>query len=197
MRSFSAVSAAAVVVLTAAVTTLVSASPLAAVGQEHQQHQQLAPIHIPNNPWASDGGEEGEEGGSSKMGTQSVQSNLIPDQYIVVLKENMAHSLPFHLDHLRAYLAQASLRGSGHGHGNDKRSLLGDVVESIAHRFDVGEMKGYAGRFSQQTLEWIRRSPAVAFVEQDSIVRAMDIERGAPWGLARISHRKALSLSTL
>jgi len=39
--------------------------------------------------------------------------------------------------------------------------------------------------------------PAVDFVERDSIVRTMDIERGAPWGLARISHRKSLGFSTL
>jgi len=185
MRPFSAVTATAVAAFAAVSLTVVNASPLAAVGHLHEGVHR-APLHVPNNPWAP----EGDAKDDGLVGTQSVESNLIPDQYIVVLKEDMGHALPFHLDHLRDFLAQGTLN-------HHKRSLVSDVVENIAHHFDIGAMKGYAGRFSQQTLEWIRKNPAVAFVEQDSIVRAMDIERGAPWGLARISHRKPLSLSTL
>merc|ERR1712225_185140 len=183
MRPFSAVTATAVAAFAAVSLTVVNASPLAAVGHLHEGVHR-APLHVPNNPWAP----EGDAKDDGLVGTQSVESNLIPDQYIVVLKEDMGHALPFHLDHLRDFLAQGTLN-------HHKRSLVSDVVENIAHHFDVGAMKGYAGRFSQQTLEWIRKNPAVAFVEQDSIVRAMVIERGAPWGLARISHRKPLSLS--
>ena len=38
----------------------------------------------------------------------------------------------------------------------------------------------------------------MAFVEKDSLVHAneFDIEKGAPWGLARVSHRQPLSLSS-
>merc|ERR1712093_752476 len=146
MRPFSAVTATAVAAFAAVSLTVVSGSPLAAVGHLHEGVHR-APLHVPNNPWAP----EGDAKDDGLVGTQSVESNLIPDQYIVVLKEDMGHALPFHLDHLRDFLAQATLN-------HHKRSLVSDVVENI--------------------------------------VRAMDIERGAPWGLARISHRKPLSLST-
>jgi cerevisin len=70
-----------------------------------------------------------------------------------------------------------------------------------------------AGKFSSATLDSIRSSPEVAYVEHDQIVRTQEIPRGvdednfsnssgistelgAPWGLARISHRETLHLST-
>jgi len=70
---------------------------------------------------------------------------------------------------------------------------------------------GYAGKFAAQTLDSIRASPEVAYVERDQRVYTQDnlygvddafadshisTELGAPWGLARISHRAQLHLST-
>jgi cerevisin len=63
---------------------------------------------------------------------------------------------------------------------------------------------GYAGCFDDGVIEQIRSKPEVDFVERDQIVRisnetfsdSVEVQRGAPWGLARISHRKRLSLST-
>jgi len=84
---------------------------------------------------------------------------------------------------------------------------------------------GYAGTFSPATLDSIRATPEVAYVEYDQMVRTQDIptgvdnwdsadtdlalkptpnetlpsivtDTGAPWGLARISHRGELKLST-
>ncbi|KAJ9084965.1 proteinase B [Entomophthora muscae] len=42
----------------------------------------------------------------------------------------------------------------------------------------------------------IRYSDDVEFVEQDSIVHTNNLEKGAPWGLARVSHKKSLSFGT-
>lgn len=70
-----------------------------------------------------------------------------------------------------------------------------------------------AGKFSANTLHSIRSAPEVAYVEHDQIMRTLEVpqgvdtdtikdktgiatELGAPWGLARISHRPQLSLST-
>lgn len=67
-----------------------------------------------------------------------------------------------------------------------------------------------AGRFSAEALEAIRRSPDVAYVEHDQVVTTQEelfgvddaldgdikTQIGAPWGLARISHRKELGLGT-
>jgi len=38
--------------------------------------------------------------------------------------------------------------------------------------------------------------PEVDFIERDQIVKTMDIQKGAPWGLARISHRPKLTFGT-
>ena len=68
-----------------------------------------------------------------------------------------------------------------------------------------------AGKFSTETIDSIRASPEVAYVERDQVMHTLEIpqgvddafapsgiltERGAPWGLARISHRETLHLST-
>lgn len=69
-----------------------------------------------------------------------------------------------------------------------------------------------AGRFSKETLDLIRASPDVAYVDHDQIMTTTEVpqgvddafsgddelktEIGAPWGLARISHRKELRLGT-
>jgi cerevisin len=72
-----------------------------------------------------------------------------------------------------------------------------------------------AGKFSEDTLEEIRRAPEVAYVERNQIVTTIGdyggvdlnsessfgddttVESGAPWGLARISHRESLRLGTM
>ena len=151
-----------------------AASPLAAGGHAESG---LAPIHTPNNVFEHDG----------EYGVQSTDSHLIKDSYIVVLKEDLSSVLPFHLKHLDNFLA---------GQPIQKRSL-GGFLEGVAHHFTIGDLKGYAGTFSHETLEWIRRNPAVSFVERDSVVKVMDLEKGAPWGLARLSHRQRLGLSNL
>jgi len=67
----------------------------------------------------------------------------------------------------------------------------------LIHQYSIGDsLKGYTGKFSQETLQAIRSRPEVAYVEKDSMVYASDLEKGAPWGLSRISHRKSLSFGT-
>ena len=155
---------------------VVVAAGLASAGPLRNGHSGLAPIYTPPNVFGA--GVEGE------IGASSADSHLIPDKYIVVLKESHGHHLDWHLNHLGANVL-------------NKAGQLVDYVEEIAHHFTIGDFKGYAGTFSEASLEWIRSHPAVEYVEKDSIVKAMDIENGAPWGLARISHRKPLSLGTL
>lgn len=90
--------------------------------------------------------------------------------------------------------------------------LFGDDFAGVTHVYD-GHITGYAGRFTQNVIEQIRRLPEVKFVEKDQIVRTQDIQRSAPWvclpsvsmsmftfslikGLARISHRPKLTFGT-
>ncbi|KAF5383498.1 hypothetical protein D9757_006134 [Collybiopsis confluens] len=62
---------------------------------------------------------------------------------------------------------------------------------------------GYAGYFHDDVIDQVRALPEVDYVERDQIVRISDevldqpdvvVQKGAPWGLARISHRKKISL---
>ncbi|KAI9012049.1 serine protease [Phycomyces nitens] len=64
----------------------------------------------------------------------------------------------------------------------------------IDHLYDTQNFKGYSGKFSDAVLQQIRQSNDVSFVEKDSRVYATELQRNAPWGLARISHRRPLDL---
>ncbi|KAF7731830.1 serine protease [Apophysomyces ossiformis] len=124
---------------------------------------------------------------------QSPESEPIKDSYIVVLKDHVQ------TDNMRSHC---------HWVGNlMKRDFLSAeyldpiAADGITHTYDTPGLKGYAGTFSESVLEHIRRSPEyllqkVAYVERDSMVYANEIERSAPWGLARISHRERLTFST-
>jgi cerevisin len=57
-------------------------------------------------------------------------------------------------------------------------------------------LRGYVSSFSPESLEAVRLSPAVDFVEEDQIVHTLapvksdgELEEDAPWGLARVAHR--------
>ncbi|CAK5281900.1 unnamed protein product [Mycena citricolor] len=73
---------------------------------------------------------------------------------------------------------------------------LTDDTFAISHVYD--HINGYAGRFSAPVVEHLRSLPEVDFIERDQIVRTQEVvtQRSAPWGLARISHRKKLGLGT-
>jgi len=107
----------------------------------------------------------------------------INNSYIVVLKPELGVSAFSHLTLLK--------------HTSSSSSFLDDFSQGLRHVFD-SHIKGYTGVFSEDTLERIRAQPEVDYIEQDQEVRALDIktQKGSPWGLARISHRKKLTLGT-
>jgi cerevisin len=70
-----------------------------------------------------------------------------------------------------------------------------DALAGVQHLYE-GHLNGYAGRFTEAVVEQIRYMPEVAYVEKDQIVRISDVQKSAPWGLARISHRRKLTLGT-
>lgn len=139
---------------------------------------------------------------------QAPGTDAVPDRYMVMLKKDVSWA---------AYLQHAAAVTS---------MYAGPDASPFTHTYDLGDaMRGYAGHFPPDMLEFIRRQPEVDFVERDSIVRVdmiegpsrvstMDelamremalpwddpyrhvTEDGAPWGLARISHRPGLSLGT-
>lgn len=129
----------------------------------------------------------------------SVNSKEVPDSYIVVFKDHVSHDTAsahqsWVQDIHSAQTERIELK---------KRSLFGfsdpDYM-GMKHAFNVGDkFKGYAGHFHEDVIEQVRRHPDVEYVELDSEVHTMsepEVEKSAPWGLARISHRDGLSFGT-
>ncbi|KAL1914469.1 uncharacterized protein VTP21DRAFT_8852 [Calcarisporiella thermophila] len=94
--------------------------------------------------------------------------DIIPNNYIVVLKEDKEVD----------FTDQAVRRG-------------------VKHVYKINKFRGYAGEFDMETLKKIRKDPAVAFIEPDAKLKInVETQIGAPWGLARISHRAKLTPAT-
>jgi len=106
----------------------------------------------------------------------SLDAEEVPDNYIVVFKDNVnIMESTKHTTWLLSLLQTSSTT---------------EPEEKINHIFDLrSEFRGYSGKFTKDTIEKIRTSEDVAYVEKDQIVHALDVDNNAPWGLARISHR--------
>jgi cerevisin len=104
------------------------------------------------------------------------------DSYIVMFKPE---SQTLHVDNHLNFLATA----------HAESAFASDLGAGLRQVYD-GHVRGYAGRFAPNTVAAIRAMPEVAYVEHDQIVRTQDIQRSAPWGLARISHRNKLTFGT-
>ncbi|RMJ25415.1 serine protease [Aspergillus sp. HF37] len=129
----------------------------------------------------------------------SVNSQEVPGSYIVVFKKHVSsesaaahHSWvqDIHSSQLdRTELKKRSMFGLG-------ESIFGGLKDT----FNVADsLLGYSGHFNEDVIEQVRRHPDVDFVEKDSEVHTMGdhaVEKSAPWGLARISHRDSLSFGT-
>ncbi|KGO74337.1 Proteinase inhibitor I9 [Penicillium italicum] len=126
----------------------------------------------------------------------SMTSRDIPDSYIIVFKK--------HVDESSASAHQSWVQEVHTAHAGrmelKKRSLFDFDFEAfmgLKHTFQIaGSLTGYAGHFHEDVIEQIRRHPDVEYIEKDSEVRTMTdgtVEKNAPWGLARISHRESLS----
>ncbi|KAI0077182.1 hypothetical protein K474DRAFT_1109882 [Panus rudis PR-1116 ss-1] len=108
----------------------------------------------------------------------------VNNSYIVMLKNDIAPEL------MSNHFNFLELAHMEHPLVEDEASPAG-----LRHVYD-GHIKGYAGRFSERAIERIRQMPEVDFVEKDQIVRTTKVQKGAPWGLARISHRDRLTFGT-
>ncbi|KAF8923028.1 serine protease [Dissophora ornata] len=116
----------------------------------------------------------------------SVDADIVPDSYFVVFKGGVRandHSAWVHDLHKRDMTANG---------------VWDNIASGVKHVYDMGSFQGIAGRFRPDVLEEIRKNPDVDYIERDQIVYASEIttQNRAPWGLARISHRKGLTLGT-
>ncbi|KAK3816476.1 MAG: peptidase S8/S53 domain-containing protein [Benniella sp.] len=116
----------------------------------------------------------------------SMEADIVPDSYFVVFK-----------DGVRAEEHSAWVQDL-HKRDLHVNGVWDSFNSGVKHVYDLGNFQGVAGRFRPDVLEEIRKNPAVAYVERDQLVYASEIvtQNRAPWGLARISHRKGLTLGT-
>lgn len=133
----------------------------------------------------------------------SAVAEEIPNSYIIKFKKHVSESSAS--DH-HSWVQKL------HGSREDERlelrkrsqvPMVDDVYRGLKHTYKIStDFLGYAGHFDDDTIEEVRRHPDVEHVERDQIVRTTmvsedpELEKNAPWGLARISHRDRLSFGT-
>ncbi|KAK6500639.1 serine protease [Arthrobotrys conoides] len=140
------------------------------------------------------------------LSTLSASDHEIPDSYIVVFKKGVdSESVDAHHSWIqKTHASSLKKRSQVPLGGKPSSSFLNTVVDDVEtivggfkHSFDIaGAFKGYSGSFDEDTLDLIRSHPDVEYVEKDSKVwinsDEPSVEKGSPWGLARISHRESL-----
>ncbi|KAF7865271.1 hypothetical protein EAF04_006248 [Stromatinia cepivora] len=132
----------------------------------------------------------------------SANSVEVPDSYIVVFKKHVTeasasehHSWVQDI-HSTGEAQRTELRKRG------QFPITTDIFEGLKHTYNIaGDFLGYSGHFDDSVIEEVRRHPDVEYVEKDSVVHTLgdsegEVEKNAPWGLARISHRDSLGFST-
>lgn len=105
--------------------------------------------------------------------TQKRAGDVIPGQYIVVLKD------------------EVDTNGFS-AHQEKVKKLRTAKGNKIAQTYTIGNYKAYSGNFEAAAIEEIATLPEVAYVEPDKVVLASALvtQSSVPsWGLARISHR--------
>lgn len=130
--------------------------------------------------------------------SDQASKNLIDDAYIVMFHDGVddamisQHFFWLH-EHHNSMVGSLTQSNAQHPFVTSSES------HGLKHVFNMEHgLKGYSGKFLPETIDAIRRDKRVKFVEHDSVVRATgaDLQLDCPWGLARISHRKSLSLGT-
>lgn len=85
----------------------------------------------------------------------SESAQIIPDSYIIVFKKHVDEvKVKYHHSCVHDYVSEEKSDLS-------KRGLLGDFLSGIKHTFNFDNFQGYAGSFSEDILDKIRRSDEV------------------------------------
>jgi cerevisin len=131
----------------------------------------------------------------------SANAEVISDSYIVVFKKHVTEASAS--DH-HSWVQDIHLESESQRTELRKRSQFpvtsDDIFEGLKHTYKIGQgFLGYSGHFDDSVIDRVRRHPDVDYIEKDSIVHTLEtegeVEKNAPWGLARISHRDSLSFS--
>ncbi|KKK25089.1 hypothetical protein P175DRAFT_0495699 [Aspergillus ochraceoroseus IBT 24754] len=113
----------------------------------------------------------------------------LPGKYIVTFKSGLEAA------HIEAHTTWAT---NVHKRNLERRDQADhDVYSGVEKNFGIGNFAAYSGSFDDATIEEIRKSEDVAYVEEDQIwyLDALTNQTGAPWGLGAISHKGTASTS--
>lgn len=95
----------------------------------------------------------------------------VKGSYMVVLKKGISTS---------TFLAHRALISAAQFQANAARGPDADEAEGIGHIYDLeAHLQGYAGKFTDDVVDYIRSLPEVDFVEQDSIVTTLEMPYNA------------------
>ncbi|KAK2056296.1 subtilase [Colletotrichum caudatum] len=109
--------------------------------------------------------------------TAEVTAQTVDGSYIITLKDSVS---------VEGFTSHLNWINDVHSRSLDKRQFPG-----AERTFSFSSFRAYSGKFDQATIDVIKSSPEVAFVERDQIwtLSAITTQSGAPWGLGAISHR--------
>ncbi|KAI0230340.1 proteinase B, partial [Massospora cicadina] len=102
-------------------------------------------------------------------------STFVNGGYIVTLKSNQRSNPTFaHLEKVRSLF----------------NARIGDA-NMIGHIYNT-TFDGYSAQFSKEILNLVKAMPEVDAVEEDQMAKISAVQRGAPWGLSRLSSKGRL-----
>lgn len=123
-------------------------------------------------------------------------TNPVANKYIVVFKDGYSdEDIANHMLWAAMQLSTLTKRQM------ELEGLLEDTalwMRSTLELFSIHSLQGYMGYLPPVLLELVQKNPMVAFVEKDSImhINEFDVQKTAPWGLARVSQRQLAPPST-
>ncbi|EER28872.1 subtilisin-like protease, putative [Coccidioides posadasii C735 delta SOWgp] len=118
---------------------------------------------------------------AAKLLTPSDKRDIVPDSYIVVMKDNVS---PLKFDSHMSWATNVH-------HANLARQGS-TATGGLKHVYRIDGWQGYSGSFARETIDRILENDDVDYVEPDRRVHltALTTQPNAPsWGLGRISHR--------
>lgn len=125
--------------------------------------------------------------------------DVIPDRYIVVFNDEIdAEAMDSHKDWVNNEynLMVKSLDEEG-------STLVSAILKyrlktNNLDFFNINDaLKGYTGYFSEDLIRLVQGSPSIKYIEKDTkvTINEYDIQKEAPWGLARLSQREDFATS--
>lgn len=157
-----------------------------AITHKKDGEEQLAPLYVHQEP--------------SSVVAQGLGS-FIKNKYIIIFKDDInMDAIDLHKELIQQTYLQHMSNIPPEEASMFLKTIPNDLKGGIIDSFNIigGKLNGYVGYFPSQIIDLIRRNPLVKSIEMDSIVTIndFDTQNNAPWGLARISHRDALTLGS-